>query len=299
MSMRSQPTDPASADQEPSPPLWRRRWVLRTLGVSAIAGVGTLGYAIGVEPHWVEIVRRPLPVGGLPPSWSGRTVVQLSDLHLGPQVSEDYLRDVFRQVKALDPDLVLYTGDFTSYCDDLSARMDRAFADLPVGKRGTFGILGNHDYGPNWAHPEIADEVVVAVRRRGVKVLRNTKAVVDGLQIVGLDDFWAHQCSVSQGLANLDPRQAALVMSHNPDTVDLPGWRNYHGWILSGHTHGGQCKAPFLPPPLLPVTNRRYTAGEFSLDGGRSLYINRGVGHLIQVRFNVRPEVTVFEMRPA
>jgi uncharacterized protein len=73
----------------------------------------------------------------------------------------------------------------------------------------------------------------------------------------------------------------------------------YEGWILSGHTHGGQCKPPFLPPPLLPVRNRRYTAGEFPLTGGRRLYISRGVGHLLPVRFNVRPEVTVFELRPA
>jgi uncharacterized protein len=80
--------------------------------------------------------------------------------------------------------------------------------------------------------------------------------------------------------------------------VDLPGWSGYEGWILSGHTHGGQCKPPFLPPPLLPVRNRRYTAGEFELAGGRRLYISRGVGHLLQVRFNVRPEVTIFEMRP-
>jgi predicted MPP superfamily phosphohydrolase len=86
------------------------------------------------------------------------------------------------------------------------------------------------------------------------------------------------------------------VLSHNPDTVDEPGWGRYAGWILAGHTHGGQCKPPFLPPPLLPVRNRRYTAGEFTLSGGRRMYISRGIGHLQRVRFNVRPEVTVFHL---
>ena len=76
----------------------------------------------------------------------------------------------------------------------------------------------------------------------------------------------------------------------------MPVWSGYQGWILSGHTHGGQCRPPFLPPPLLAVSNRRYTAGEFDLSGGRRLYINRGVGHLLRVRFNVRPEVTVHEL---
>jgi hypothetical protein len=90
--------------------------------------------------------------------------------------------------------------------------------------------------------------------------------------------------------------RAALVLSHNPDTADEPVWGSYSGWILAGHTHGGQCKPPFLPPPLLPVRNRRYRCGEYSLEGGRRMYISRGVGHLLQVRFNVRPEVTVFHL---
>jgi predicted MPP superfamily phosphohydrolase len=50
---------------------------------------------------------------------------------------------------------------------------------------------------------------------------------------------------------------------------------------------------------MVPVQNKRYTAGEFQLSGNRRLYINRGVGHLIQVRFNVRPEVTVFDLEAA
>ena len=79
----------------------------------------------------------------------------------------------------------------------------------------------------------------------------------------------------------------------------MPGWLGYEGWILSGHTHGGQCKPPFLPPPLMPVRNRRYTSGESRSPGGRRLYISRGVGHTLRVRFNVRPEVTVFTLQRA
>jgi hypothetical protein len=100
-------------------------------------------------------------------------------------------------------------------------------------------------------------------------------------------------------LAALERQRPALALSHNPDTVDLTGWNRFEGWILAGHTHGGQCKPPFLPPPLLPVVNRRYTAGAFDLPGNRRLYISRGVGHLLQVRFNVRPEVTRFELQRA
>ena len=58
-------------------------------------------------------------------------------------------------------------------------------------------------------------------------------------------------------------------------------------------------RPPFLPPPILPVRNRRYTAGAFDLLGDRRMYISRGVGHLFQVRFNVRPEVAVFTLQRA
>jgi len=173
------------------------------------------------------------------------------------------------------------------------------FAHLPLGSRGTFGVLGNHDYGPGWAHPDNAERIAALARSAGVQILRNEVAETDGLQVVGLDDLWARRFEPSKPLSRLDPARASVVLSHNPDTADKPAWGGYAGWILAGHTHGGQCKPPFLPPPLLPVQNRRYSCGEFSLSGGRRMYINRGVGHLLRVRFNVRPEVTVFHLTQA
>jgi predicted MPP superfamily phosphohydrolase len=75
-------------------------------------------------------------------------------------------------------------------------------------------------------------------------------------------------------------------------------WGGYRGWVLCGHTHGGQCSAPLFGPPLLPVANKRYTSGEFDLFDGRRLYINPGPGCLRRVRFNVPPEITLLTLRP-
>jgi hypothetical protein len=262
-----------------------------------VAGVGL--YTWRIEPHWLEVVRRQLPVRRLPSSLAGRTLIQISDLHVGTRVADDYVLATFRRVADLRPDIVVMTGDFISYHAGSSAQARAIFPHFPTGRLATLAALGNHDYGAGWSHPEVAQELVEILQPLGITVLRNEVREVEGLQIAGLDDLWAKRFRPFQALRKLDPRRAALVLSHNPDTVDLPVWEGYEGWILSGHTHGGQCKAPFLPPPLLPVRNRRYTAGEFSLAGNRRLYISRGVGHLLQVRFNVRPEVTVFELRPA
>ena len=261
---------------------------------AAAAGVGV--YTWRFEPHWVQVVRRPLDVVNLPGQLVGAKLVQLSDLHIGERVSDDYLLSVFDLVRDLAPDFVVYTGDFASHYDGILDHTERMFQHLPLGNRGTLGIFGNHDYGLGCQDFKLADSLASQAENAGVKLLRNEIADVDGLHVVGLDDLWADRCQVPQTLASIEANQPAIVLAHNPDIADLPGWLNFDGWILSGHTHGGQCKPPFLPPPMLPVKNRRYTAGEFDLNGGRRLYINRGIGHLLRVRFNVRPEVTVFEL---
>jgi uncharacterized protein len=268
------------------------------LGAGAAAAAGATGfYTWRIEPHRLEIVRRPLGIRRLPASLAGQTLVQLSDIHVGPRVDDDYVLATFRRVAALSPDIVVVTGDLLSYHSRVFHQVADVYRHFPRGRLATLAILGNHDYGVNWAHPDVAQRLVDTVADVGITVLRNEVHDVDGFQIAGLDDLWSHRLDLDGTLRQLDANRGALVLAHNPDTVDLPGWEGYEGWILAGHTHGGQCKPPFLPPPLLPVVNRRYTSGEFALSGNRSLYISRGVGHLLHVRFNVRPEVTAFELR--
>lgn len=276
-----------------------RRRFLRAAGASigaTAAGVGL--YTWRVEPEWLELVHRPLPIRGLPASLAGRTLVQISDVHVGQRVDDDYVVTTFRRVAELRPDIVVLTGDLLSYHPLVLQQLPGVYRHFPRGRLATLASLGNHDYGREWSDYELARRVCEVVQSLGITVLRNQLHDVEGLQIVGLDDLWAGRFEPQHVLAARDSGRPALVLSHNPDTVDLPVWNDYEGWILSGHTHGGQCKPPFLPPPLLPVRNQRYSAGEFVLSGNRRMYISRGVGYLIRVRFNVRPEVTIFELRP-
>lgn len=116
------------------------------------------------------------------------------------------------------------------------------------------------------------------------------------MNIIGLDDLWGLNFNPHQVLKNINSNKANLVLCHNPDACDLNIWGNYEGWILSGHTHGGQVQPPFLDPLIVPVKNKKFTAGTIKLSNNRTLYINRALGHLWQVRFNVRPEITLFEL---
>ncbi len=274
----------------------RRSFLKGAVGALA-AATGTTVYTFRLEPHWLEVTEVDLPLHGLPPSLESASLVQLSDLHVGRQVDDSYLLAVFETVRALAPDIVVYSGDFISFEPGFQDHSAWIYSKAPRGQLATCGTLGNHDYGPNWAHPEVADQVAAIMEYNGVRILRNDSILVEGLRLIGMDDLWADRFAPSEALAAVEPGDPAIAISHNPDTADSNGWSTFNGWILAGHTHGGQCKPPFLPPPLLPVRNRRYTSGIFELSDGRCMYISRGVGHLKQVRFNVRPEVTRFSLR--
>lgn len=275
-----------------------RRNLLKGLAAAATGGLATGLYAWRLEPEWLQIATRDLPVRDLPSHLEGATLLQLSDLHIGPQVEDAYVTRTFATASALRPDFVVMTGDWITYrgpgqFDQLARLME----NFPQGRLGTVGILGNHDYGFNWRMGAVADRVARIARDAGVRVLRNETALLAGLQFVGFDDLWGPNFVPAAIIK--DAPVAKIALCHNPDTADRPVWGGYQGWILSGHTHGGQCRPPFLPPPILPVANKRYTSGVVTVDAMKTLYINRGIGYLIRVRFNARPELTLFRLRRA
>ena len=269
---------------------------------AALAGTGVTGYSWAVEPFWLDVVHRDLPVVALPPALDGATLVQLSDLHVGPRVRDDYLVDVLRRAAALRPDIVVVTGDLLTHREERGdvqyAQLRAVLAHLPRGRLGTVAILGNHDYGTAWRDLAVAARVQAELERAGARVLRNEAVNLAGLDVVGVEDLWSGQADARRAL-DLRSADAAVALCHNPDGADALDWGDHRGWILAGHTHGGQCRPPFLPPPILPVRNTRYAAGEVSAPGGRTLYISRGVGFYLHVRFNVRPELTVFQLTRA
>lgn len=269
----------------------RRKFLAYTISASTIL---LPTYIWQIEPFWFETVRRSIVIKNLPIDLVGKKLIQLSDLHIGPLVDDHYIKSVFAHVRSLDPDIVIYTGDFITYHPDVIFQLKRQLESAPLGNLGTFGVLGNHDYGNGWANMQLAFQVQKTCNDSGITILKNQIEICSGLQIIGLDDLWANKFDLNVPKQNYEKNTASICLSHNPDSVDKPGGDFYSGWIFSGHTHGGQCKPPFLPPPLLPVKNKRYTSGTFELLGDRRIYISRGVGFVRQLRFNARPEVGVF-----
>lgn len=246
-----------------------------------------------------------MPVAGLDPVFNGYRLIQLSDLHVGSPDSESYLDHCVELISAEQPDLVVVTGDLIHSGGVVEAtRVAGLLARIRV-RDGVAVALGNHDYRcsiPGQADTAVSDKVTALLERRsGVGVLRNACYCVrrddKRFHVVGLDEYWSSNYQPEQAFRDLPAGEAAVALIHNPDAFpDLLQWPAQ--WFLAGHTHGGQVNVPGYGPPILPVRHRQFAAGHYRL-GDKNLYVNPGLGWLQRIRFNVRPEITVFELQSA
>ena len=281
-----------------------RRSYLKRAALASAVGLG--GYAFGIEPRWVSVEHSQLSIPGLPPALENKTAVQLSDLHIGTGVGDNYLRTQFEYVASLEPDFVFFTGDYLDCGTDWHVQKGIALLpEFPRGKLGTACVLGNHDYGRSAGEArhnrENTQHLIDRFRQDDLNLLLDDSVEMSGLHVVGLRDLWHGSFELESAALAIEKvsGKPSIVLSHNPDTVDLPIWDSYRSWVLSGHTHGGQCRFPLIGAPILPVNNKRYVAGAYDIAGGHRLYINRGLGHTYRVRFMSRPEISVFQLTSA
>lgn len=277
-----------------------RKHFLKRLFQLSVIGSFPLLYSWQIEPFWVEFVERKLPVKNLPKELEGKILMQISDLHVGNRFDWNFLIESFQKAQQFNPDFVVYTGDFVNNgTSEDHESLKKVMEKAVYGKLGTFGILGNHDYGKNWKDLGSSETICEILENSGVSMLKNQQQESHGLNFIGFDDLWSPNFDPMKIMKDYNPAKANIVLCHNPDVCDKDVWNGYQGWILSGHTHGGQCRIPGVITPILPVNNRKYVSGEIDLEEGRMLYINRAIGHSFQVRFMVRPEITVFKLTQA
>jgi predicted MPP superfamily phosphohydrolase len=261
----------------------------------AFMTVATLGYARFAAPFKTEFVEAPMPLAKLPASFEGFRILHLSDFHTG-DVPARYLRKVIARCNQMPYDLAVFTGDFVSH----SLKHVQEAADL-LGelRRPVAVVFGNHDYSTSietWSSSEVAEALTEALQSHGIEVLRNRAMTIrrgEGqIQIVGLEDFWSGKFSAETAFAGLDKNAAIIALSHNADSV-FTLRQSGADWVLAGHTHGGQIRIPVLGPMVLPVRFKQFDMGLFDVRGTK-LYVSRGVGCRVPVRFRCRPEVTTF-----
>lgn len=274
----------------------RRRFLKATLGSIAAAGLaacGGAGYVTQIEPHWPALERLDVRLPNLLPHLDGFTIVQLSDLHRGLEVSTgDIARAVRLAQQQEGVDLIVLTGDYVSRSAGYASSCAEALAPLVAGH--VLACLGNHDH---WTD---ADTIAAALADVGIAVLRNAaREVADGLWVAAVDDVWERHADLDRALAHVPAGATVVLLAHEPDYADTVAADGRVCLQLSGHSHGGQVRLPFRGPLVLPYLARKYHTGLYAV-GAMRLYVNRGVGLIAPaVRLNCRPEVTRVRLRRA
>ncbi len=281
---------------ERSRPLSRRAFLLAARNLLAAGLLGTPPvwyYASRIEPTWLSVERLALTLPRLPRAFTGLTLVQISDLHFGPEVRPPYIHAAIDLVLGLQPDLIVLTGDFVSSLQHgEAAEVESALRRLSA-PAGVFATLGNHDW---WTNAAVVAE---AVSRSGVMLLRNASvALGENFWLAGVDDVWEAKVDLPRALRGIPQEACTVLLVHEPDYADVVAADGRVAVQLSGHSHGGQVRFPFVGPVVLPYLGRRYPVGWRRI-GGLQLYTNRGLGLIAPaVRFNCRPEITLFTLRP-
>jgi len=208
---------------------WRIVNLIMIIGTLWLTGFSYYNaFIIRVEKHVVKI--KDLPV-----AWSGKKIVHISDIHLGPILRQKFFNKVIKKVKDLQPAAVFITGDLFDGAESdfswVTSPLDNLNAPL-----GLYYSFGNHDF--ILGHKRVTN----LLQGQNITILDNLLVVKEGLQIIGLNftpdrDFDLKRAVLASN--DYDPITPSIVMFHEPkDTAKLRGIGV--DLLLSGHTHGGQ-----------------------------------------------------------
>ena len=261
--------------------------------------------AMIVAPAALQLTVIDATIADLPPAFDGFRVAILTDFHHGPQQPVRRASRAVAFANSQSPHLVVLLGDYgtSEWAMPKTSRRwyRRSFAALgPVirelrAREGVLAVVGNHD------HYAGADETHAWLTSLGVRVLRNESIELASptgpLRIVGLDDFTEGSVDDARLTALLAGDAPTIVLSHHPDGVRLCAHPSVR-LVLAGHTHGGQVVLPWIGAPVTrsAVCTRHHPAG-WVPNAYAPLFVSRGIGVQIPVRWSAPPEVVVVTLR--
>lgn len=273
----------------------RRRLIVNAGKLAVAAPFIITGYGATVGRNSFKVEEVAIPVKDLPSDLSRLRIVQLSDLHLGPFLSEAQLARVIDAANELRPDIALVTGDFISSQDD---PVDVALKQCSrLRAQRILGCLGNHEF-----YSGLDDYVGVHGPQHNINILRmQSESLRFGsaeLNFGGVDyqTFQARDRYLSGAESLIRPGAVNILLSHNPDVFPVAAKQ---GWdvTMAGHTHGGQVTVEILNQTLnVARIYTRYVSGFYQI-GRSSCYVTRGIGTIgIPARIGAPPEITLIRL---
>lgn len=274
----------------------------------------TVWWGALINRYRIDVVPVEVTVAGLPDSFDGYTIAQISDLHVGTYAGDTaFVGRVVDRINSLHPDLIVFTGDL------VNRRSTEAEPFMAVLSRlsapdGQFAILGNHDYADYFYSP--AENEKKLADRRNLRQLYDASTLrllsdehtflrrgsdsiaLIGVQNIGVGRFPAYG-SLESAYPDLSDPTVKILLSHDPahwhhDIADNPATNI--ALTLSGHTHAMQTRILGFSPASFIYDD--YEGLHADKDGRQQLYINIGVGTVgTPMRIGATPEITLITLK--
>jgi predicted MPP superfamily phosphohydrolase len=254
------------------------------------------GTAAAVSLMWLSneyenpvIEKVQIPIAGLPSGLDGFRIAQISDFHLYPLTTIKLVDQAVQMTNDLNPDLIVLTGDYVWHEVEAIFDLAPSLARLNA-KHGVFSCLGNHDL---WTDVNVVTEAFEQVRlpllvNQGVPITAGAST----LYLAGLDDGWSGAPELATAMEGWPKGAPTVLLMHEPDRATQYSLDKRINLQLSGHSHGGQVRFPFVGALILPYLSWKYPLGLYNVNG-MWLYTNRGLGTTnIPLRVNCAPEIT-------
>lgn len=280
----------------------RRSFLKRAFGsLFTMVGIGGGGYyyAHDIEPKLLDISNYKIINKAIPHSFNNFKIIQFSDTHLGFHYDLQQLKKLVQKINKLKPDIIFFTGDLM----DAPNKYSETNQIIPILKEltapfGKFAIYGNHDHGGYGS-----DIYKSIIEESNFTLLLNSHQKIKHLDgsrfyVMGIDDAMLGKPDIITAMNGIPDDAYKILLSHAPDLADEAALYNIQ-LQLSGHSHGGQVKIPFVGALVKPPYAEHYNEGFYEIgDTPLTLYVNRGIGTTrLPFRFLSKPELTVYTLK--
>lgn len=253
---------------------------------------GVLVYARFIEPHLILVKTTRYQMLPDQPLQRPVRIALIADLHIGLfSGHERQLKQIVAKLNQEEPEMVLVAGDWTYEPEN---KLADELAILKEIKAPIYSVTGNHD--EQYPGPPIQELLKHALEVNHVIDIEGQIVEFDEFRLIGIGDLWSGRTDMRY-MPDLPQDKPWLILSHNPDTVDMVPKLPTHPLMLSGHTHGGQVELPWLTDYVMKrVSIVGHKKGLYRHEHA-DVFVTVGTGMVgVPFRFRVPPTIDIIEL---